>query len=481
MRPSTTGTIARRYEASSSIGSKVVESRLEGTIRRSLAVAVVLMCFGGALVSLGVPDALAADPYVAIIDIDDAISPSTSRFLSRAIDSAADSDAVLLLVRLDTPGGLLDATRDMVDSITNAQIPVVVYVAPTGAHAASAGTFITAAAHIAAMAPITNIGAATPISIGEELPETLARKAAQDAAALLRSIAVARGRNADALEATVLEARAYDASEALELGIVDLLAEDIGDLLRQLDGRSVVMGDGSEISLQTVGPVVRRIRQTPLERVLAFLADPNIAFTLVSLGFIAIFVEWVLPGLWGPGIIGVIALALGFVALGNLPVNWVGVALMAFAMGLFFLEIRAPGISIFGVSGVIAFVIGGFLLFGGFTPALPSAPGTPGYGVNTFLLAGVVAAMAALLGFVIRDLEVARQIAGRGDVTHEPIEGQIGTVTTELSPQGEVYVAGEMWSAVSDDGEAIEEGVSIIVAETEGLTLRVFRESEVWD
>ena len=481
MRPSTIGTIVRRYEASTFIGTKVIELWLEGSMRRSLAVAVMLTCFGGALVSLGIPDAIAADTYVAIIEIDDAISPSTSRFLSRAIDSAADSGAVLLLVRLDTPGGLLDATRDMVDSITKAQIPVVVYVAPTGAHAASAGTFITVAAHVAAMAPISNIGAATPIAIGEEFPETLARKAAQDAAALLRSIADARGRNADALEATVLEARAYDASEALDLGIVDLLAEDIGDLLRQLDGRSIVMDDGSEISLQTVGPAVRRIRQTPLERVLSFLADPNIAFTLVSLGFMAIFVEWVLPGLWGPGIIGVIALALGLVALGNLPVNWVGVGLMAFAMGLFFLEMQAPGIGIFGVSGVIAFVIGGFLLFGGFTPVLPSAPGAPGYGVNTFLLVGVVAAMAALLGFVIRDLAVARQIGGRGDVTHEPIEGRIGTVTAELSPQGEVHVAGERWRAVSDDGVVIEEGASVIVAEAEGLTLRVYRESEVGD
>ena len=170
-------------------------------MRRSLAVAVVLMGFGGALVSLGLPDASAADPHIAIIDIDDAISPSTSRFLSRAIDSAADSGAVLLLVRLNTPGGLLDATRDMIDAITNARVPVVVYVAPTGAHAASAGTFIAAAAHVAAMAPITNIGAATPISVGGELPETLARKASQDAAALLRSISEARERNSDSLGA----------------------------------------------------------------------------------------------------------------------------------------------------------------------------------------------------------------------------------------------------------------------------------------
>ncbi len=402
-------------------------------MRRSFAVAVVLMLFGGALVSLGLPDVSAADPHIAVIDIDDGISPSTSRFLSRAINSAADSGAILLLVRLDTPGGLLDATRDMVDTITNAGIPVVVYVAPTGAHAASAGTFITAAAHVAAMAPITNIGAATPIAVGDDLPETLARKAAQDAAALLRSIAEARGRNADALEATVLEAKAYDASEALELGVVDLVAEDIGDLLRQIDGRTVVMGDSSQVSLQTDGSSIRRIRQTPLERFLSFLADPNIAFTLVSLGFIAIFVEWVLPGLWGPGIIGVIALALGFVALGNLPVNWVGVGLIAFAVGLYYIEVQAPGIGIFGVSGVIAFLAGGFLLFGGFSPTLP---GGPGFRVNPFLLAGIAASMAGLLGFVIRDLALARKIAGRGDPTHESLEGQIGTVTAELSPEG---------------------------------------------
>ncbi len=448
-------------------------------MRRSFVVAVVLLCFGGALVSFGLPDVFAADPHVAIIEIDDVISPSTSRFLSRAIDNATDSKAVLLLVLLNTPGGLLDATRDMVDAIINANIPVVVYIAPTGAHAASAGTFITAAAHVAAMAPITNIGAATPIDIGDNISETLARKSAQDAAALLRSISEARGRNADALEATVLEAKAYDVSEALKLGVVDIFAEDISDLLLQLDDRTIVMGDGSMVSIQTGGSVIRKIRQTPLERVLAFLANPNIAFTLVSLGFIAIFVEWVLPGLWGPGIIGVIALGLGFVALGNLPVNWVGVALMAFAMGLFFLEIQAPGIGIFGVSGTIAFLIGGFLLFGGFTPVLPSSPGAPGYSLNPFLLVGIVVVMASLLGFVVRDLAMARQVANRGGITREPIEGQSGVVTSELSPRGEVHVGGEMWGAVSDDGETIEEGVNIIVGKAEGLTLHVFRESEL--
>ena len=448
-------------------------------MRRLLAVGLMIAGFAGALVSQGLSVALAADPHAALIEIDDAIHPSSARFLSRAIDQATEDGAQLLIVRLNTPGGLLDSTRDMVDAILSSAIPVVVYVAPTGAHAASAGTFVTAAAHVAAMAPVTNIGAASPVGIGQDLPETLERKVAQDAAALLREIAKERGRNSEALEKTVFEATAYSATEALESNIIDLIAEDVDDLLAQLDGRTIALRGGS-VELQTSGLAVREIKQTPVELFLAFLANPNIAFALVSLGFIAIFVEWVLPGLWGPGILGVMALALGFVALGNLPVNWVGVGLMAFAMVLFFLEMQSPGIGIFGVSGIISFLIGGFLLVGGLgPPALPEAPGVPSFRVNPFLLVGIAAVMASFLGFLVRDLAMARKAAGRSLGTTQPLVGQTAVATTALSPGGTIHVGGEDWSAVSDNGEPIGEGERVIVAEAEGLTLRVFKESEI--
>ena len=447
-------------------------------MRRLVAVVVVALGFGGVLLSQGASLALAEEPHAALIEIDDAIHPSSARFLARAIEQAAEDGAQILIVVLNTPGGLLDSTRDMVDSMTNSPVPVVVYVAPTGAHAASAGTFVTAAAHVAAMAPITNIGAAAPVALGEDLPETLERKAKEDAAALLREIADSRGRNSEALQQTVFEATAYSATEALEKDIIDLIAEDVDDLLAQLDGWTVEMKSGS-VELHTSGLVVRKITRTPLEIVLAFLADPNIAFTLISLGFIAIFVEWVLPGLWGPGIIGVLALALGFVALGNLPVNWVGVALIAFAMGLFFLEMQAPGIGIFGVSGIISFLIGGFLLVGGIgPPALPEAPGAPSFRVNPFLLVGIAAAMAGFLLFLVRDLAMARKAAGRNLGTTMSLIGQTAVAATALSPAGRIRVAGEDWRVISDSGEPIEEGATVIVAEIDGLTLKVFEESE---
>ena len=445
-------------------------------MRRALARAIAVLAFGGAVVSGGLSMAQAAEPYAALIELDDAIHASSERFLSRAIGQAAEDGAVLIIVELNTPGGLLDSTRDMVDVILNAPIPVVVYVAPTGAHAASAGTFITAAAHVAAMAPVTNIGAASPVAIGEELPETLERKVMQDAAALLREIAAARGRNAEALEATVFEATAYSATEALENNIIDIIAQDVDDLLAQLDGRSIALADGVTVELATSDLPVRQIDQTAVELFLSFLADPNIAFTLISLGFIAVFVEWVLPGLWGPGIIGVIALALGFVALGSLPVNWVGVGLITFSMLLFFVEMQVPGIGIFGVSGVISFVIGGFLLVGGL--GAPELPQAPSFRVNPFLIGGIAAAMVGVLGFLVRDLALARKAAGRNLSTTMSLIGQTAVAATVLSPTGRIRVAGEDWGAISDSGQPIEKGATVIVAEVDGLTLKVFEESE---
>ena len=365
-------------------------------MRRAIAVGLVVLGLGGAIVSQGLSAVLAAEPHVALIDLDDAIHPSSARFVKRAIARATEDGARMLVIRLDTPGGLLDSTREIVEAILNSETPVVVYVAPEGAHAASAGTFLTAAAHVAAMAPVTNIGAASPVGLGEDLPETLERKASQDAAAFLREIAGERGRNVEALESTVFEAASFSATEALDQNIVDLVADDLQDLLAQLDGTTVELRSGP-VRLDLAGLDFKEIERTPLEVVLGFLADPNLAFALVSIGLIALLIEWVLPGLWGPGILGVIFLALGFVALGNLPVNWVGAALMVFAMFLFYVETQAPGIGIFGVSGVIAFIVGGFLLVGGITPpAIPQAPDAPSFRVNYFLLAGIAAGMAGL-------------------------------------------------------------------------------------
>ena len=433
------------------------------------ALFLVLLGFGGYIATQSLP-AAAAGPQASLITIDGTIDSVSAGYLSRGVDSATNRDSQFIIVVLDTPGGLLSSTRDMVEDILGSEIPVIVYVSPPGARAASAGTFITAAAHVAAMAPTTNIGAASPVGAGgEDLPETIKSKATQDAAAFMRSIAEERDRNADALEQTVLEAKSYSASEALEQDIIDLIAKDLEELMAQLDGRVVKIKDG-EVVLETEGVAVREIKRTPVERFLGILADPNIAFLLLTIGGLGLVVELFSPGLMGPGIIGVIALALAFVALGNLPVNWVGVGLIALAMLLFFLEMHAPGIGIFGIGGGISFVLGAFLLFGGFSP--PAIP-TPSFRVNLWMIGSVSAILFGFLVLLFRTMLQARQVSYVSPT--QDLVGQTGMTATTLDPRGTVQVANEAWSAVSDSGETIPEGEAVVVWEIEGLTLKVFK------
>ena len=438
-------------------------------MRHVLALFLVVVGFGGYIASQGLATASAAGSQASLITIDGTIDSVSAGYLSRGVDAANDNESQFIVVVLDTPGGLFSSTRDMVEDILASDIPVIVYVSPPGARAASSGTFITAAAHVAAMAPTTNIGAASPVGAGgRDLPETLKSKATQDAAAFMRGIAEERGRNADALEQAVLEAASFSASEALQQNIVDLIAKDMDDLLAKLDGRVVKIKD-REAVLETEGVAVKEIKRTPVERFLGILADPNIAFLLLTIGGIGLVVEVLSPGLLGPGIIGVIALALAFVALGNLPVNWVGVGLIALAMALFVLEIQAPGIGIFGVGGGISFVLGAFLLFGGFSP--PAIP-TLSFRVSYWMIGAV---SAILFGFMIILFRTVLQ--GRGAVYTSPskdVVGQVGVTRTPLDPQGTVKVAGETWSAVSVSGETIGEGQRVVVGEIEGLTLKVY-------
>jgi membrane-bound serine protease (ClpP class) len=442
-------------------------------MKHLVAAVLVVVGFGGFLAIQTLPADAASGPHAALITIDDTIHPISASFLSRAIDSASGDGAHLIIVGLDTPGGLFSSTRDMVEDILNADIPVVVYVSPPGARAASAGTFITAAAHVAAMAPTTNIGAASPVaSSGEDLPDTLASKATQDAAAFMRGIAERRGRNIKALEETVLSARSFSASEALEENLIDLIAKDVDDLMAKLDGRAVHVKD-REVLLETDDLDVRTINRSPVERFLGFVANPDIAFLLLTIGGIGILVEVISPGLLGPGIIGVIALALAFVALGSLPVNWAGVGLIALAMGLFFMEVQAPGVSVFGISGAVAFVLGAFLLFGGFSPQpIP----TPSFRVSLWVIAAVSATLFGSLALLIRTIVGAGK-AGYVSPTSSPV-GQSGMTTTPLDPRGTVQISSERWSAISDSGEPIPEGEEVIVLEVEGLTLKVFKASE---
>ena len=298
--------------------------------------------------------------------VEDTINPVKARVIARAVATATEGDAQLLVIELDTPGGLYGSTREIVATLLESETPVAVFVSPRGAQAGSAGTFITAAGHIAAMAPGSNIGAATPVSgSGEDIGETLADKVTNDAAALIRSVAEERGRNPDALEQTVRTAASYTASEALAADVIDLLADDLPDLLAQLDGRTVVTTSG-ERTLELADYDLQPVKMQWRERFVDFIANPNIAFLLISIGSLGLVFELMTPGAIGPGIAGIICLGLGFLALGNLPFNWAGIAFIALAVILAVLEIFVSGFGALGIGAVVSLIIGGLLLFGSF-------------------------------------------------------------------------------------------------------------------
>ena len=437
-------------------------------LRRSLSLLLILLGIAGPIAGLFVPTASAQSRHAAVIDLEGPIDAISAGYLGRAIDAAAEDGAHVIVVLLDTPGGRLDSTRDMVEDIIASDVPVVVYVSPPGAQAASAGTFVTAAAHVAAMSPTTSIGAASPVGpSGEDLPETLESKATQDAAAFIRSIAERRGRNSEALEATVLSAASYSASEALESNVIDLVARSVDELLAELDGRTIELSTGSVV-LETEGLELREIDRSPVERFLGIIADPNIAFLLISLGGLGLVVELWNPGLIVPGTVGVVALGLGFVALGNLPLNWVGAALLALGLILFFAELQAPGLGVFGISGGVSFVLGAFLLFGDTNPPGVEAPSVE---VSIWAIAGASILLAVSLVVLVRLAVESRR-------AHHPTQmqtlvGQAGYASTALEPRGTVQVASELWSAVSDSGQSIEEGAEVIIVDMDGLTLKV--------
>lgn len=439
-------------------------------LRRAISFVLVFLGFGGFIATVSMSLANGQGNHATLIEIEGVIQPASARFLARAIGEASHDNAEVLIVRLNTPGGLLNPTREMVEVMLASRLPVVVYVAPAGAEATSAGTFIAAAAHVAVMAPSTNIGAASPVGNGRDLPDTLATKATEVAAAFMRSIAVERGRNADALEGTVVGAKAYTAAEALDDNIIDLVARDIETLLVTLDGRKVQLTGGEDI-LETAGLEIRNINPTLLERFLNFLSDPNIAFLLISLGGMGIFVEMLSPGMLGPGVLGIIALLLALVGLDNLPVNWVGVGLLAFSMALFYLEIQVSGFGVFGVLGAISFVLGAFFLFGGIAPP---AIYTPSFRVNLLLIAGVTVVMFAFVTFLVRDMMSVRRWSATSQPSSRSLVGQVGFVTNDIAPRGSVHVAGEEWSAVGDSEEDIAAGEEVVVLDVEGLTLKVF-------
>ncbi len=435
-------------------------------LRACLLALFLLCCIAGTVGQVAAQQSDSANALV--VEISGTINPVKVRYLERALQQARAAGAPLLVIRLNTPGGLLQSTREMVELQLESDIPTVVYVSPAGSQAGSAGTFLAAAANFAVMSPGTNIGAATPVSAtGEEMGETLANKVTNDAAALLRSIAEERGRNGESLEKTVTRGASFTASEAVNLGMVDFIAADEAELLKKLDGLEVTTRD-RVWTLNTGSLELEDLDKNLLEHFLEFLANPDVAFLLLAIGGLAVVIELFNPGMIVPGVVGAVLLILAFLALGSLPVNWAGVALIILAMALAFLETQVSGFGVLGVGAAICLVLGGFLLFAQFGDPSPTL--SP-IAVNPWLIAGTVGVLGGGLFFLLWTIRQSQKESHGEDTIH--LVGKVGTVVTELAPRGIVRMEEGNWTAVSDDDTVIAEGEKVIVVAMDDLVLTV--------
>ena len=398
---------------------------------------------------------------VPSIELSGEISPATAGWIGTALADAADDAAPLAIIRLDTPGGLDSSMRDIVKDIIAAPMPVVVYVSPNGARAGSAGVFITEAADVAAMAPETNIGAATPItSTGGDIGGTLGRKITNDASAFVRALATAHGRDPELAEQMVREATSVTATEALDAGLIDLIAADQSQLLGKLDGFAV--RGPKRTTLDTTGWSVAE-RDMPLRyEVLQVLVNPNVAYLLLLVGLIGIALEIFSPGAIVPGLVGGVSLALGLIGTLQLPVAAVGVLLLVLAFVLFIAEAHLPTGGLLGVVGIAALIAGGLLMFG---------TGEGGPSVSPWVAAPVAIVLGGGLLLVGQRVIAARRQRVR--TGEEELVGATATVRAPIDPVGQVFVAGALWRARSRDGAPIEAGSRVTVAAIDGLTLVV--------
>lgn len=403
---------------------------------------------------------------VVLLKVIGVIDPVVAGYVEQGVQTATEEGARLVVIQLDTPGGLDTAMRAIVQTIMNAKVPVVVYVAPSGARAASAGVFITAAAHVAAMAPGTNIGAARPVDIGQgEMPETMADKVTNDAVAYLAAIAEQRNRNTSLAERLVRQSQSLTAQQALEERLIDLIAVDLQALLAALEGRTVEVA-GAQIVLRTLGVSIVERNMNWLQVITHGIVDPNIAYVLLSLGTIALVAEFWNPGAIIPGVVGAICLVLAFVAFGSLPVNYGGVALIILAIIFFVLDLMVTGFGL-TIAGVIAFIIGSLFLFSPFTPSEPSMPQLS---VSPWLLIGMTA-MLVLFFTTILTAGVRAHLQPSVMRLSLPV-GSTGIAVSDLTPQGVIQAASEQWTAVSVEGD-IRAGDEVVVVGHEGLRVKV--------
>lgn len=415
-----------------------------------------------------------SDQRVVVLPTTGVVDQVMAGYLRDGIAAAAAGGAAAVVIELDTPGGSLEATRDIVQAQLSAELPVFVWVGPAGSRAASAGTFLTLAAHVAAMAPATNIGAATPISgDGSDIPDDLGDKVLADTIATITAIAEERGRPVDWAVSTVEDAASYTVDQALAAGAIDLKASSIEDLLVQADGRTVQVA-GQPVVLDTSGARVERVDMNPLQGFLHLLSDPNIAFILFTLGFYGLFFELQNPN-WVTGILGAFAIILAFIGFGSLPLNIAGLLLVGLALLLFLLEMTITSHGLLAVGGLVAFALGASAFYT--EPGDPLAPAVavawPIIAVMTGLTALVIGGLVVL---VLRNRRAPQLVMGASHITGPLVPlGTPASVRRDLLPEGSIYGAGEEWTARASDGSRLARGTPVRVVGHDGLTVIVER------
>lgn len=418
------------------------------------------------LISVSLPVAAQTNlPVVVTIEVDGPLTPTLVGYIDRSIKRASQIQAELLIIQLNTPGGSIDLMNLVVQNIRGSEIPVVVYVAPRGAMAGSAATLITLAGHVAAMAPETAIGAASPVgSQGEDLGTTIEAKQKEILRATARSLAAHRGPEAVSLaEATIDDAKAVSNDEALKAGLIDLVANSTPELIAMLNGRTVLLQSGTRV-LNTTNAIIQEIPLSFIEQILKLLTNPNILFLLLTIGVQAIFIELSNPGGWIAGFIGAVCILLAIYGLGVLPVNWFGILFLIVAFILFVLDVKAPTHGALTIAGAASFIIGALVLFNTANP-----PGFPRVSVPLVVITGVLLATGV---FVV--LSIALRAMRSPVLTGiESLIGKRGYVKTTLSPQGMVQVAGEEWGAISSDESTIMQSTAIEVIAKNGINLIV--------
>ena len=404
-------------------------------------------------------------PNVAVIEIDGTITPAMASYVESNINKAERDNVDAIVLRIDTPGGLSTAMDDIVTSIIESDVPVIAWVGPGNARAASAGVYITYASHVAAMAPGTNIGSASPVSSdGSEMTDTMENKVMNDAVSRIRNLAELRDRNEEWAVSAVRDADNITATEALEMGVVEFVSPDIPTLLNDVDGTTVTMDNGENITLNTAGASTENLGMNAFEHFLQLISDPTIAYLLLSFGSLGIFLELSNPGGFVPGIIGVVCFILGFYALGTLPVNWTGVLLIALAFALFFIDLFVSSFGLLLIGGMLSFIFGSYMLID------ETVPGYSGVSRPViWVAAGLVLASALVIGVMVVRLQRSAPKTGK-----KSILGQVATVRSPLTPSGMVFFDGELWQAtLTNAGETAAIGAQVKVVGIEGIRLTV--------